>query len=231
MVCAGIIACVAADNCAPTRRGFRKCCRATVYAALAVALALSVGPGARAAPPVRDPDWPCQQIKVGDLSLGSVWDGPAVDPAANDWAMDTEVADLVRRLAQRRMPVEQAKAEIAVFADRAGAQKQEKLLALVAGLYDTLDQERGSVIAGLDRFGRAQKSMAETVRADVDRLRTMQAADPRDEAGVTALSQRVEWETRIFEQRREALSTACGVPAVIEQRLYALARAVQDALH
>jgi hypothetical protein len=199
-------------------------------ARIAIAMTLFVGTSPRAAAPARDPDWPCQQIKVGELSLGSVWDGPAIGAAANDWAKDTEVADLVSRLTQRRVPVEQAIAEIRAFANRAGAQKQERLLALVAGLYGALDQERGSVIAGLDRFGRAQKTMAETLRADVDRLRTMQAAEPRDEAGVAALTQRLDWETRVFEQRREALSTACGVPTLIEQRLFALARAVQEAL-
>jgi hypothetical protein len=196
-----------------------------------VAVATMVTMPAYAAPPGRDSDWPCQQIKVPELSLGSLWEGPPLDTAAKTWSVDARVADLVRRLAQRRVPIEQAQAEIAEFAEQAGAQKQQKLIALFAGLYDALDRERGSVIAGLDRFGRAQKAMADTVRADVERLRMLQSANPPDEARLGPLTERVQWETRIFEQRREAVSAACGVPAAIEQRLFALARAVQQALN
>ncbi|MCW3473261.1 hypothetical protein [Limobrevibacterium gyesilva] len=182
------------------------------------------------APPVRDPDWPCEQIKVSELSLGAVWAGPPVEPYADAWAQDKQVADLMGRLAQRRMPVEQAQAEITAFAQQAGEGRQAKLLALFAGLYATLDRERGSVMAGLDRIGRAQKDLAQSIRADMERLRTLQSAGESDEKQAGELAGRLGWETRIFEDRRQSLITACAVPSIIEQRLFALGRTVQRAL-
>lgn len=44
------------------------------------------------------------------------------------------------------------------------------------------------------------------------------------------LTNRVEWDTRIFEERRKTMNFVCEVPVLIEQRLFALARAIQQSL-
>jgi hypothetical protein len=38
----------------------------------------------------------------------------------------------------------------------------------------------------------------------------------------------VSWEARVFDERRQALSYVCDVPAKIEQRLFALAQTIQQ---
>jgi hypothetical protein len=43
-------------------------------------------------------------------------------------------------------------------------------------------------------------------------------------------SSRIEWDTRVFEERRKTINFVCEVPVVIEQRLFALARAIQQSL-
>jgi hypothetical protein len=40
----------------------------------------------------------------------------------------------------------------------------------------------------------------------------------------------MEWDTRIFEERRKTMNFVCEVPVLIEQRLFALARAIQQSL-
>ncbi len=130
-------------------------------AVLTLGAAMFVAAAADAAPPgPRDPDWPCQQIKVPELSLASVWAGPSVDLQHIDWQHDQPIADLVHEIAQRREPLAQAQDKVHAFAQQAKAQKQQRLLALLAGLFTVLDQERGTVIAGLDRFGLRQKALA-----------------------------------------------------------------------
>ena len=49
------------------------------------------------------------------------------------------------------------------------------------------------------------------------------------EEGAT-LTDRVEWDTRIFEERRKTMNFVCEVPVLIEHRLFALARAIQQSL-
>ena len=40
----------------------------------------------------------------------------------------------------------------------------------------------------------------------------------------------INWDTRIFEDQRRAIGYVCEVPTVIEQRLFALARAIQQSM-
>jgi hypothetical protein len=185
---------------------------------------------AAAAPGPRDPDWPCQQIKVPHLSLASVWSGPMPDEQHGDWRQDPQVADLVQSMAQRRVPVDQMQAKIRAFAAQAGDQKAPKLLLALSAVFGLLDDERSSVIDGLDRFGGRQKELAAALRQDTEKLRAMQADSSADAGEVDQIEQRVTWEGRVFQDRRQALSYACDVPAKIEQRLFAIARAVQEVL-
>jgi hypothetical protein len=121
-----------------------------------IVLAGLTAPAAQAAyPGHRDPDWPCMANKVPDLSLAAVWAGPPVDSYMKTWSQDQEVAILADRLAQRRLPLKEAEAEVTTFATELGQDREPKLLALTAGLFNRLNGERSGVIAGLDRFGAA----------------------------------------------------------------------------
>ena len=192
-------------------------------------LALLTAAAAQAAPPgPRDPDWPCQQIKVPELSLAAVWSGPAVDTRRTDWQQDAQVAELAHRLAQRRISADQAATEIHAFAEQAGTEKRQRVLALLVGLFNVLNQERESVIAGLDRFGHRQKELAESLRADNDKLTAMHQDSGADPTVTNQLTQQVTWEMQVFQDRRQAIGYACDVPAAIEQRLFALARTIQQ---
>ncbi len=186
---------------------------------------------ATAAPPApRDQgDWPCRQIKVPDLSLAAIWNGPPIEAAAKTWREDTEVSDLASRLAARRTPTETAQKLIEDFAQGAGGARKERLLRLFAGVYDKLDRERGEVIAGLDRYGRAQKEMAEQLRERTQKLREAQDSHAGADK-LKELSDDLQWEMRVFEERRKAMTFVCETPALIEQRLGALARSIQGAL-
>jgi hypothetical protein len=197
----------------------------------AAGLALFATSAAIAAPPGQgDPDWPCQQIKVPELSLASAWSGPPLGQQKNDWQQNQRIVDLVHELAQRRIPIDQAQLKIRAFSRQARGQKQSKLIELLTGLFSVLDEQRSAVIAGLDRFGARQKELAAGIRDDNEKLRTMQA-DPASDAGaVNQMVQRVTWETDMFQDRRQALTYACEVPGKIEQRLFALARTIQQEL-
>ena len=207
-----------------TSRGIRVTGLTLGIAVVTCATAWSAPPGPR------DSDWPCEQIKVPQLSLAAVWSGPLPDQQQADWQQNQQVADLVKETAQRRVPIEQAQEKVQAFAAQAGDQKQARLLQLLAGLFSVLDEERNSVIAGLDRFGARQKELAAGLRDDNEKLRTLQA-DTKSESGeVNQMTQQVTWEAQVYQDRRQALSYACDVPGKIEQRLFALARTIQGAM-
>jgi hypothetical protein len=178
----------------------------------------------------RYPDWPCAQAKVPEISLAAVWNGPTLDDAASKWKDDAKVSALVPRLAARRTPLEEAEKMTAAFLSESPAQKSERGKLLFAGLFDTLNAQRSSVMSGLERVTRKQREAADKIRADTLALQALQDASPHDQAKIDELGNQLAWETRIFEDRRRVIKFVCEVPTTIDQRLFALGRAIQQEL-
>jgi hypothetical protein len=192
----------------------------------AFAIAGSVDPCFAADP--RYPDWPCAQAKVPDVSLAAVWDGPALDDVADKWKNDTKVSALVPRLAARRTPHDEAEKMIAEFLSGSSGQKNEAAKLLFAGLFDTLNAQRSSVMNGLERVTRKQREAAEKIRDDTLALQALQDATPPDQTKIEELGNQLVWQTRIFEDRRRVIKFVCEVPTAVDQRLFALGRAIQQ---
>src|SRR5712691_2565547 len=160
--------------------------------------------GGRAADP-RYPDWPCVQAKVPEISLAAVWAGPPLDDAKDKWKNDAKVSALVPKLAARRTPLEEAKKAITEFLTGSTAEKTETGKLLFAGLFETLNAQRDSVLNGLERVTRKQREAADKIRSDTLALQALQDASPPDQAKVEELGNQLVWETRIFEDRRRVI--------------------------
>ena len=175
----------------------------------------------------RYPDWPCMQLKVPELSLTAVWSGPPIDEVERTWAIDPQVAELVQRLAARRTSMEDAQKLIVDFVTGSPADKQRKVVTLFSGLFDTLNRQRVDVMNGLERLSRSQKQLAELIRSNTIKFRELLDSADHDETALQELSRQIDWDTRIFEDRRRSTTYACEVPVEIERRLFALGRAIQ----
>jgi len=198
-------------------------CSAVSFAVAVLGLAAQ----ALAADP-RYPDWPCAQAKVPEVSLAAVWNGPPLDDAASKWRDNPKVSALATRLAARRTPLDEAEKAISEFLSEAPAEKTERGKLLFAGLFEKLNAERNTVMNGLERITRKQRDAAEKVRSDTVALQAQQDAANKDQAKIDELSNQLVWETRIFEDRRRVIKFVCEVPTAIDQRLFALARAIQQ---
>lgn len=174
----------------------------------------------------RYPDWPCTQAKVPDVSLAAVWAGPSLDDVADKWKNDAKVSALVPRLAARRTPLEDAEKTITEFLSGSAADKTAMGKLLFAGLFDTLNAQRASVMGGLERVTRKQREAADKIRTDTLALQALQDAPSPDQAKVDELSNQLAWETRIFEDRHRVIRFVCEVPTAIDQRLFALGRVI-----
>jgi hypothetical protein len=194
----------------------------------ALAAVAAAGPSFAADP--RYPDWPCAQAKVPEISLAAVWDGPSLDEAAARWKDDAKVSALVPRLAARRTPLDEAEKAIAEFLSNSSPNKNETGKLLFAGLFDTLNAQRSSVMNGLERVTRKQREAAERIRDDTLALQALQDAAAPDQAKVDELGNQLLWETRIFEDRRRVIKFVCEVPTAIDQRLFALGRVIRQAM-
>ena len=135
----------------------------------------------------RYPDWPCAQAKVPEISLAAVWAGPPLDDVAEKWKDDAKVSALVPRLAARRTPLDEAQKAITEFLAGSSAEKTGMGKLLFAGLFDTLNAQRSSVMSGLERVTRKQREAADKIRSDTLALQALQDASPPDQAKIDEL--------------------------------------------
>jgi len=176
----------------------------------------------------RYPDWPCTQAKVPEISLAAVWAGPPLDDIKDKWKNDARVSALVSKLAARRTSLDDAQKLITEFLAGSTADKAATGKLLFAGLFDSLNAQRASVMNGLERITRKQRDAADKIRSDVFALHALQGAAPPDQPKIDELGNQVVWQTRIFEDRQRVVKFVCDVPTAIDQRLFALGRMIQQ---
>jgi hypothetical protein len=199
-------------------------------AATLVATAVMTATPAFAVGDPNDPDWPCVQRKVAELAIGTVWTGPPVEPGSSAWEEDPQVVELVTFLQQRRVPLEEASKAIAAFAEASGADARAKLTLVFAGLFERMNSERRDVVNGIVRFAKKQRNFADQVRASTASLDVLRNDPKADFSVVQSKTDEVLMQTRVFEERQKAITFVCEVPVLIEQRLFALGKAVTAAM-
>lgn len=180
-----------------------------------------------------DPDWPCIQVKVPTVSAGMVWAGPPVDENDRSWEKSGELSELVERLAARRTPVEDAGPMIETFAKRHAEDKNAQLTLLFTGLLQTINAERNAIMQGIARYARQQAQRAEQIKSVTDEYAALIAKETltdTETARRDALEEQLNWETRIYEERDQSLTYVCDSPRILEQRVFSLARAIQQHL-
>lgn len=192
----------------------------------ALALALVVAAPAWAAGPP-DPDWPCVQRRQPHLSLAQVWAGPPPDEATLALARTPEMREAARVIALRRTPLPDAEARIADFAAGHDAQAVQ---ALYVATFEQIDKARDRVLAGITRYAHKQAALEAEIAAARAEFDAASAAEPQDFDRIDAAEARVDWSTRIFQDRQQSLTYVCETPVILEQRAFALGRAAVAAL-
>ena len=170
-----------------------------------------------------DPDWPCIQRKQPHLSLGQVWTGPQPDAQAADLARDPRIEALAARPEQRRLPLEDAEAAIAEFA--AGADDAH-LTALMVAIFGKIEPDRSALIEGIARYGRSQVALSRRIEERRATMAALEQADPPDFDAIDAAEEALDWDQRIFTERQQMLTYVCETPVILEQRVFALGRAI-----
>jgi hypothetical protein len=205
-----------------------RCFSRSIVFTLTLATVSSIGAAARTGPPAEDPDWPCQAPLVPKLAAAVYWNGP-LDTQA-DWRIDPQIAELVQRLAPRRVTTEQGLQAIDGFAKNLSGDRPRRLALVFLGLLDQTDRERAALIEELEEIGRRQRGLADLVA----QLSTELDAIPVGATGDAAarrldLQQRHDFTTQNFQEIQRTIRYACETPVELDARLGAWARALQKA--
>jgi len=182
----------------------------------------------RAAPPVEDPDWPCQQRLVPELSAGTYWTGAPL-PDGADWRSDPRVAALVEAIAPRDVPTDGGVAKITAFAAALKPGEKDTLLATAfVGILDETNRKRGQIIARLKELARRQREIAVQAAKVTDEIDAIPADATGEDANRRAEAvSRQGFVTRTFDETRRTMRYACEAPTQLEARLGAYTRALQ----
>lgn len=170
-----------------------------------------------------DPTWPCIQPKQPHLSIGQLWSGPLPDDAAAELAKRPDIAALAQVLEQRRLPMEEAEAQIAAFAEGVSA---EELTALFVAVFDRIDAYRSRIMSGVARYAQKQIVLSAQIEARRAEMARLSAAESPDFDRIDAEEEKLDWDTRIFTDRQAQLTYVCETPVILEQRAFALGRAI-----
>lgn len=178
-----------------------------------------------------DPDWPCIQRKVPELSLGQIWNGGELPQTVTGWEKDERVSALVEEVAARRVSLPDAQQKIRDFsAALPDDRRQLQMTMIMQGLFDHMNVERSHVIDGIARYAHRQRNMASALRQEASAVDLLRARPDADQSEIARRSDRLTFQTRVFQERVQSLTFVCEVPTLIEQRLYALAKTISDLL-
>lgn len=178
-------------------------------------------------------DWPCMQRLQPELSIGAMWNGPDPAEAADSWRKDAAVEAVVEQVAPRRVPQQEAIDALHRFAAGYDKDRPAVMTKVFAGLFETLNDERGSIIRGIRHFNERQQKLADRIQAG---MKTLDGLDPvstdvKIAEQRQAVQNQVSWDSRIFDDREKLLPLVCDQPVVLERRLFALSRAIQTEIN
>ena len=178
-----------------------------------------------------DPDWPCVQRKVPEVSAGMVWAGPPVDEFGAGWRNDIEVSQLAGTIARRAVSLEDARKTIADFAAGLENERNAKLTMLFAGTLTVINKERSQIIDGIQRYSRRQAALAKRIKDQTAAFNQLTSADDEAQKAKRAeLQEQILWDSRIYDERERSLIYVCEQPVLLEQRIFALSREIMNHL-
>ena len=176
-------------------------------------------------------DWPCPQRKVAKLAASDLqWQGAAPE-TIKGWRDDGAIVDLVKILSSRRTPIDDAVKALKAYSEAVpAADRNTKLTVVFAGLLETVNEYRASVIEGIERFNKRQKTRSSEIEQEGSKLAELQKAaetDPKAKPDYDKALELYDWNARVFEERRQNLPLACEIPPAIDSRIFDLVREIQ----
>ena len=177
-----------------------------------------------------NPDWPCVQRKILTLTPTQIWDGPDIKEGM-PWRNSDTIRSLTRILLSRRVPLEEAEKEIEKFAGAfPKADRDEQLTLLFAAYLERTNIHRKQIVSGIERFQRRQEARSKELENQGEALTKLKARAEKDEKLTKELADATnayDWDARIFKQRQQNIPLACEIPVLVEQRAFAIARAIR----
>ena len=171
--------------------------------------------------------WPCDQVYNPQLNLSTIWQGPSIEMALKDWWKDDDVIEYVNTLSDPTLNEEVGKQLINEFAKKytyAGfikkAEQKEKLIFLFAGLYQKAKDRRTRQYKGIIKFVERQEDLRKAIGSSSKLIRKYRKEKLNQKSNkYKDAASRLEWNTKVFDQRTKLTEYICEEPVFNTQRL------------
>jgi hypothetical protein len=161
------------------------------------------------------------------ISAGMVWTGDPVDPEDRSWTRQPKVASVVQDITSRRKSVDEAVKIIESFAADLKENRSEQLRAVFVGALQRINAERSKVMGGIKRYARRQSALADQIKDKSLKEEHLSQQQPKSDAerqNLSELSEEINWDTRVYEEREQSLTYVCETAVLLEQRLFQIGR-------
>jgi hypothetical protein len=170
-----------------------------------------------------DPEWPCVQRKVENLSLGIMWPHPVSAAKLRDGLAESG-NELIASLALRRVDLVDAETLINKFVKANPDVSRDDLGHLFRGVFERISTERTEIIGGITRYSLRQILLSEAIDDTRVKMSALMEADTPDFDTIDALEEKLDWDERIFYDRTQSLTYVCETPVLLEKRAFAIAQ-------
>ncbi|MEP2028266.1 MAG: hypothetical protein ABJI96_06115 [Paracoccaceae bacterium] len=170
-----------------------------------------------------DPEWPCVQRKVENLSLGIMWPHPVSAENLHDGLAESG-EELIASLALRRVDLAEAESLINKFVKARPDVTRDDLGHLFRGVFERISTERTEIMRGITRYSLRQISLSEAIDETRVKMSALMEADAPDFDRIDALEEKLDWDERIFYDRAQSLTYVCETPVLLEKRAFAIAQ-------
>ena len=176
----------------------------------------------------KNPDWPCIQVLLEELSWGSIWTGPPLDERTTKWKENEELRLLAIKIMDRKTKEEDGITELKKFMKKNNS--PEDLTFLFHALFDKTNEIWKNRTQKLKNFGKKQRLTSEKIARKLEKSKILLENPEANKEEITRLEQEKLWDIRKFEDRRMQSDYLCEQPRFYEKRLGVYSKIISEKL-
>ena len=165
----------------------------------------------------KNPDWPCIQVYIEQLSWGSIWTGPVLDENSSKWINDEKLSSLAEKIMKRNTKENEGIKELKKYIKKNNS--PEQLTKLFHALFDTTNIIWKKRNEKLLNFGKRQRLTSEKISTKLGKIKKLSKDYESNKDEIQKLEQENFWDVRRFEDRRALSDSLCDQPRFYEKRL------------
>ena len=165
----------------------------------------------------KNPDWPCIQVYIEQLSWGSIWTGPVLDENSSKWINDEKLSSLAEKIMKRNTKENEGIKELKKYIKKNNS--PEQLTKLFHALFDTTNIIWKKRNEKLLNFGKRQRLTSEKISTKLGKIKKLSKDYESNKDEIQKLEQENFWDVRRFDDRRALSDSLCEQPRFYEKRL------------